>query len=58
MEERRFGFSRFFALTPKTIMLAMSPVLMLLALLAWLILCQAVVTVQKDSPPPATLHSS
>lgn len=55
MEERRFGF---FALTPKTIMLAMSPVLMLLALFAWLILGSAVVTAKKDSPPPATLHSS
>jgi hypothetical protein len=58
MEARPYGLMRLFSLTPKTILLAMSPVLMLFAFLAWLILGSAVVAAQTDSPPRATLHFS
>ncbi|MFO1470234.1 MAG: hypothetical protein U1F27_04225 [Turneriella sp.] len=54
MEERRFGLSRLFAPIPKMIMLAMNPVLLLMALLAWLILGEAIVTVQAKPPPQVT----
>lgn len=36
------------------IMLAMNPVLLLMALLAWLILGEAIVTVQAKPPPQVT----
>ena len=58
MEQRPYGLMRFLALTPKTILLAMSPVLMLFAFLAWLILGTAVVTARTESAPPPTLHAS